>query len=124
MEILSHVNKRVKHQKEIPLPLLELWRMYREDNFPSIVRNFCIVYIEMAFDRSTLEVSLSTLYGNFKLKVLLGSKLAMFLSHFSFISFICIPHSLPQKIRYYRGQNNICLFQFSTFFFRISVPDC
>ncbi|CAA6669169.1 unnamed protein product [Spirodela intermedia] len=55
MEILSHVNKRVKHQLEIQLPLLELWAMYREDNAVPIVRNFCIVYIEMAFDRLPLE---------------------------------------------------------------------
>lgn len=61
MEILSHVNKRVKHQMEIQLPLLELWTMYREDNAVPIVRNFCIVYIEMAFDRLPLEVSLSFL---------------------------------------------------------------
>ncbi|KAG9454895.1 hypothetical protein H6P81_007799 [Aristolochia fimbriata] len=51
MEILSHVNKRVKHQTEIRLPLAELWNLYIEDNAPSMVRNFCIVYIEMAFDR-------------------------------------------------------------------------
>ncbi|XP_068658632.1 uncharacterized protein [Aristolochia californica] len=51
MEILSHVNKRVKHQIEIRLPLAELWNLYIESNALSMVRNFCIVYIEMAFDR-------------------------------------------------------------------------
>ncbi|CAK9314254.1 unnamed protein product [Citrullus colocynthis] len=51
LEILSHVNKRVKHQPHIGLPLLELWNIYLEANSTSMVRNFCIVYIEMAFDR-------------------------------------------------------------------------
>ncbi|KAL4027472.1 hypothetical protein IC575_010638 [Cucumis melo] len=51
LEILSHVNKRVKHQSHIGLPLLELWNIYLEANSTSMVRNFCIVYIEMAFDR-------------------------------------------------------------------------
>uniref|UniRef100_A0A1D1XKS2 Proteasome-associated protein ECM29 n=1 Tax=Anthurium amnicola TaxID=1678845 RepID=A0A1D1XKS2_9ARAE len=55
MEILSHVNKRVRHQLEIRLPLPELWKMYGEDGAIPIVRNFCIVYIEMAFDRLSLE---------------------------------------------------------------------
>ncbi|XP_062171204.1 uncharacterized protein LOC133876988 [Alnus glutinosa] len=51
LEILSHVNKRVKHQPEIGLPLLELWKLYSEANAAPMVRNFCIVYIEMAFER-------------------------------------------------------------------------
>ncbi|KAH7672010.1 proteasome component ECM29 protein [Dioscorea alata] len=51
MEILSHVNKRVKHHPEIGLPLAQLWSMYREFSGAPMVRNFCVVYIEMAFDR-------------------------------------------------------------------------
>ncbi|KAI4386203.1 hypothetical protein MLD38_004156 [Melastoma candidum] len=51
LEILSHVNKRVKYQPDIGLPLLDLWKIYTEDNVASIVKNFCIVYIEMAFER-------------------------------------------------------------------------
>ncbi|KAM1056746.1 hypothetical protein ACFX2I_030121 [Malus domestica] len=52
LEILSHVNKRVKHQPEIGLPLSELWNIYSEANTASMVRNFCILYIEMAMDRA------------------------------------------------------------------------
>ncbi|CAN6695106.1 unnamed protein product [Malus baccata var. baccata] len=52
LEILSHVNKRVKHQPEIGLPLSELWNIYSEANAASMVRNFCILYIEMAMDRA------------------------------------------------------------------------
>lgn len=53
------MNKRVKHQPEIGLPLPELWKMYVEDNAAPMVKNFCIVYIEMAFDRIHLEVCLA-----------------------------------------------------------------
>ncbi|KAF4378493.1 hypothetical protein G4B88_027553 [Cannabis sativa] len=52
LEILSHLNKRVKHQPEIGLPLVELWNIYSEANAAPMVRNFCIVYIEMAFERA------------------------------------------------------------------------
>ncbi|OVA18531.1 Proteasome stabiliser ECM29 [Macleaya cordata] len=55
MEILSHVNKRVKHELQIGLPLSELWKMYIEANASPMVKNFCIVYIEMAFDRLSVE---------------------------------------------------------------------
>jgi proteasome component ECM29 len=52
------VNKRVKHHLEIGLPLLELWKMYSEANAAPMVRNFCIVYIEMAFERVQVKVCL------------------------------------------------------------------
>ncbi|KAH7560788.1 hypothetical protein JRO89_XS10G0102900 [Xanthoceras sorbifolium] len=55
LEILSHVNKRVKHQPEICLPLAELWKMYTVPNAAPMVKNFCIVYIEMAFERAQLK---------------------------------------------------------------------
>ncbi|PIN26135.1 hypothetical protein CDL12_01113 [Handroanthus impetiginosus] len=51
IEILSHVNKRVKHRQEIGLPLSDLWKLYAESSSAPMVRNFCIVYIEMAIDR-------------------------------------------------------------------------
>jgi proteasome component ECM29 len=56
MEILSHINKRVKHRPEISLPMLELWKIYTESTSATMVRNFCIVYIEMAFERLPTEV--------------------------------------------------------------------
>ncbi|KAF7850461.1 hypothetical protein BT93_L5473 [Corymbia citriodora subsp. variegata] len=55
LEILSHVNKRVKHQLEIGLPLSDLWRIYTEANAVSIVKNFCFLYIEMAFERTDVK---------------------------------------------------------------------
>ncbi|KAL2941950.1 Proteasome adapter and scaffold protein ECM29 [Bienertia sinuspersici] len=59
LEILSHVNKRVKHEAGIGLPLSELWSMYKEATTAPMVRNFCIIYIEMAFERSQIEVQKS-----------------------------------------------------------------
>lgn len=58
IEILSHVNKRVKHQPIIGLPLSDLWKLYLESSSAPMVRNFCIVYIEMAIDRVQKEVGL------------------------------------------------------------------
>ncbi|CAA0805895.1 ARM repeat superfamily protein [Striga hermonthica] len=55
IEILSHVNKRVKHQQAIGLPLSDLWQLYVESGSAPMVRNFCIVYIEMATDRVHVE---------------------------------------------------------------------
>ncbi|PSR90112.1 Proteasome-associated protein [Actinidia chinensis var. chinensis] len=55
IEILSHVNKRVKHQPEIGLPLSELWKLYMQPHSAPMVKNFCIVYIEMAFERLNVE---------------------------------------------------------------------
>ncbi|KAM3287700.1 proteasome adapter and scaffold protein ECM29 isoform X1 [Capsicum chacoense] len=55
LEILSHVNKRVKHQHDIGLPLSDLWQLYMESNDSSMVRNFCIMYVEMAVERARKE---------------------------------------------------------------------
>ncbi|XP_056161044.1 uncharacterized protein LOC115693959 [Syzygium oleosum] len=55
LEILNHVNKRVKHQPGIGLPLSDLWRIYTEANAVSIVKNICFMYIEMAFERTDVK---------------------------------------------------------------------
>ncbi|KAJ3681025.1 hypothetical protein LUZ60_015514 [Juncus effusus] len=60
MEMLTHVNKRVKHRPEIGLPMLDLWKLYCEANISPMVRNFCIVYIEMAFERLPNENKVNT----------------------------------------------------------------
>lgn len=62
LEILSHVNKRVKLQPQIGLPLSDLWKLYSESAAVPIIRNFCIVYIEMAFQRVNAKVSSRSLY--------------------------------------------------------------
>ncbi|KAL6202795.1 hypothetical protein ACLB2K_026500 [Fragaria x ananassa] len=60
MEILSHVNKRVKHQPEIGLPLSELWTIFSGADSAPMVRNFCILYMEMAMDRADSKVRVLT----------------------------------------------------------------
>ncbi|TVT99496.1 hypothetical protein EJB05_55165 [Eragrostis curvula] len=55
MDILSHINKRVKHRPDIQLPMLDLWKIYTESVSSAMVRNFCVVYIEMAFERLPTE---------------------------------------------------------------------
>ncbi|CAM6051034.1 unnamed protein product [Sphagnum compactum] len=55
MEILTHINKRVKDQVSIKLPLIDLLKLYQSPDAVPMVRNFSIVYIEMAFERSTVE---------------------------------------------------------------------
>ncbi|KAF3790756.1 hypothetical protein EJ110_NYTH15878 [Nymphaea thermarum] len=47
MEILTRLNRRVKHQK----------------SFRLIARKFCMIYIEMAFDRLTIFIFLCSLYA-------------------------------------------------------------
>ncbi|MCO5551057.1 hypothetical protein L7F22_004554 [Adiantum nelumboides] len=51
MDILMHINKRVKDQPSIKLPLRELLALYQNEKSEPIVKNFSLVYLEMAFDR-------------------------------------------------------------------------
>ncbi len=51
--MLSHVNKRVRGHDQIKLPLNALLDLYLTDASAPLVKNFAIVYIEMAMERST-----------------------------------------------------------------------
>lgn len=55
MEILSHVNKRLKAQPTMKLPLADLTTLYVNLERPPMVRNFALVYVEQAFERATPE---------------------------------------------------------------------
>lgn len=55
------MNKRVKNQLQIGLPLSDLRKLYVESSSSPMVRNFSIVYIEMAIDRVQSEVVVSSL---------------------------------------------------------------
>ncbi len=52
LEILSHVNKRIKGQNAISLPLAELVQQFKSPESAPMVRNFALVYAEMAFERA------------------------------------------------------------------------
>ena len=49
---MSHVNKRVKSQQSIKLPLDELVAMFVDPSTVPMVRNFALVYAEMAMERA------------------------------------------------------------------------
>ena len=51
LEILSHVNKRVKGRSAVKLPLAQLLDTALSVTSP-LVRNFGVIYAEMAFERA------------------------------------------------------------------------
>ncbi|KAG6544513.1 hypothetical protein Mapa_014151 [Marchantia paleacea] len=55
MEMLNHINKRVKDQLSIKLPLKELLVLYRLPNADPTVRNFSFIYIGMAYEHASPE---------------------------------------------------------------------
>lgn len=52
LEVLSHVNKRVKGVTTLHLPLPELLALFSEPAQAPLVRNFALVYTETAFERA------------------------------------------------------------------------
>ena len=52
LEILSHVNKRIKERAGIKLPLAGLLDAGLSSTSPPLVRNFGVIYAEMAFERA------------------------------------------------------------------------
>ena len=50
LEILSHTNKRVRDHAQITLPLAALVGVF--ENSAGMVRNFALVYVELAFERA------------------------------------------------------------------------
>jgi len=58
MGILTHINKRVRPKTNIKLPLVPLLDLVCTDKVTKskFVKNFGIMYLEMAYDRLTEEV--------------------------------------------------------------------
>lgn len=54
LEMLQHVNLRVRDHRQIKLPLEELLTLYLASG-SLLVRNFALMYVEMAFERSSPE---------------------------------------------------------------------
>ncbi|MEW5319236.1 MAG: hypothetical protein WDW38_010401 [Sanguina aurantia] len=52
LEVLSHVNKRMKGVTTLHLPLAELLALFSEPAQAPLVRNFALVYTETAFERA------------------------------------------------------------------------
>lgn len=51
MELLIHVNKRVKCRNDVQLPVETLLQLYRDPTANSFIINFSIIYITMGFPR-------------------------------------------------------------------------
>ncbi|XP_063621128.1 proteasome-associated protein ECM29 homolog [Cydia splendana] len=59
MELLVHVNKRVKCRADVQLPVETLLQLYRDPKANSFIINFTIIYITMGFPRLPREQQLS-----------------------------------------------------------------
>ncbi len=59
LEILSHVNKRVRGHGEIKMPLDALLAQYAAPGAAPLVRNFALVYLEMAYERVSEDARLA-----------------------------------------------------------------
>ncbi|RVE49284.1 hypothetical protein evm_006078 [Chilo suppressalis] len=59
MELLVHVNKRVKCRAEVKLPVQTLLQLYKDPSANSFIINFTIIYITMGFPRLPREQQLS-----------------------------------------------------------------
>lgn len=55
MEILSHINKRVKANTSIKLPFETLLAQFTDDKVSTFVKNFTLIYLEMSALRLTPE---------------------------------------------------------------------
>ncbi|GAB4815511.1 hypothetical protein N2152v2_002557 [Parachlorella kessleri] len=66
LEILAHVNKRVKALPSLQLPLHELVALYGSPQAGPMARNFALVYIENAAGRATAQARFAELDGILK----------------------------------------------------------
>ena len=55
MELLVHVNKRIKNNDKIQLPIEALLDQYQNPSASSFVINFTIIYLKMGFPRLPLD---------------------------------------------------------------------
>eukprot|EP00111_Clytia_hemisphaerica_P000317 TCONS_00000828-protein len=66
LELLTHVNKRLKSRPTIELPLGTLLVQYTDAGVPSSVKNFTFIYIKMGYQRCSLEEKLKLMPKMFK----------------------------------------------------------
>ena len=55
MELLVHINKRIKNNQAIQLPVEALLLQYQDPMATSFVLNFTVIYLKMGFPRLGLE---------------------------------------------------------------------
>ena len=56
LELLSHVNKRLKAHPSMPLPLADLTALCANPEKSAMVRNFALVYVERAHELSLIHI--------------------------------------------------------------------
>lgn len=56
LEVLSHINKRIKPLSNIQLPLKELKEQFLDSKSTPLMINFIAIYLEMGFLRASEEV--------------------------------------------------------------------
>ena len=50
-EVLTHINKTIKPNQNVKLPMLDLLNLMSEKETTNVMRNFIIIYVEMGFER-------------------------------------------------------------------------
>jgi len=55
LEILGHINKRVKPLPQVQLPLKGLLEQYTSPDSTAFLLNFSVIYLDMAFGRASVE---------------------------------------------------------------------
>jgi hypothetical protein len=56
LELLTHINKRVKPATSIKLPLQALVSRFLDRNAAQVEKSFLLMYLEMAIQRATADV--------------------------------------------------------------------
>lgn len=60
MEVLTHINKRVKMQPQVKLPTEALLAQYGDASLPHLVHNFTIMYLETALSKYVKHGNIAT----------------------------------------------------------------
>ncbi|KAI8818240.1 proteasome stabiliser-domain-containing protein [Fimicolochytrium jonesii] len=61
MSLCSHVSKRFKSDPTLSLPMSALFDLWEAESTTMIVRNFCLIYLEIGFNRITDEEKIKCL---------------------------------------------------------------
>lgn len=107
MELLIHVNKRIKTRPLVQLPVEALLHQYQDPGASSFVTNFIIIYLKSGFPRLSIEKQaelVPTIINALKNKPI---------SHVDSLLLLIVPllgkvqvPTDPEKVKIYFGFNN------------------
>ncbi|TPX58808.1 hypothetical protein PhCBS80983_g02889 [Powellomyces hirtus] len=66
MGICSHVSKRLKSNPDIKVPMSALLDLFANPKSSTLLRNFCLIYLDLGFARSSKEERVKLLPGLFR----------------------------------------------------------